>query len=540
MKKVGDLYRLERPRLLSDGDCGLLPQYPSLPGLPPALHRRMVEHLMNHLMDALPALSIQEQRVAQALRDLHLPHAPEQVAQARAVLSEEELRIMMTDLWHLRQKTRSRSRPPRTRLALEQAMDRVHSLWPWPPRSGQTEALKDIWEDLRGEKPMLRVLTGDVGSGKTAVALAALDWVIQEGFQGILLAPTALLARQHFEVAERLLPPGTRIRLVLGGAQGRNDLLSGERYDLLVGTHALLSRPLVLSRPGLLVVDEQHRFGVSQRQALLTHMEAADLLMLSATPIPRTLLMHLYGDLPRTEMAVPRENMRRIQTRVLGHEGRETFYRWLGERIREKNLQGFVVFPRIDSDPGIPSLMGDGPTVGKLLGVAHALICGRDSEEEIQQRVGAFRRGEIRVLLATTVIEVGLDVPQASFMVVEGAERLGLAQLHQLRGRVGRKGQNALCCLLAGPEAGETQLRHLQNLVDFRDGFELSRRDLLRRGGGDIAGIRQSGSLHFRFVHFPEDLELLERLRPGIPGEEVAEIFRPWLEREDPELEELN
>ena len=379
--------------------------------------------------------------------------------------------------------------------------------------AGQAGALSEILADLEGPTAMQRLVQGDVGSGKTAVALAALWLAASNGFQSAFLAPTDLLARQHAQLARRVLKK-TPVKLLTGStpASQRHEIEAcicrGETL-VVFGTHALLNRSLTFPRLAMVVIDEQQRFGVSQRAALYGKGRGADLLVTTATPIPRTLMLALFHDLAVSTIRDRPRGRERVRTKVLDARRRDAFYSWLVERWQgagktaETPERVFIVLPRIrptEPAPEVASLEIEGRALRQRLN-AHgaALLSGETPAAERERLLKDFRAGRLRVLIATTVVELGIDVPEATIMVIENADRFGLAQLHQLRGRVGRGERPGQCYLIRSPGASQRGRQRLQIMVREDDGFRLAEKDLEMRGGGEVAGQRQAGNLDFRF-----------------------------------------
>jgi ATP-dependent DNA helicase RecG len=378
-----------------------------------------------------------------------------------------------------------------------------------------------IDEDLVTVKPMQRLLMGEVGSGKTVVALYAMLRAVESGAQAALMAPTETLAEQHFATLQKLMPGELVQAALLTGstpAGRRADLLgklaSGE-LKLLVGTHALIEDPVEFARLAVAVVDEQHRFGVNQRRALDRKAPASlapHVLHMTATPIPRTLALTAYGDLDVTVLRELPAGRRPIVTHVAATDNeRARAY----ERIREEldaGRQAFVVCPLVEESEALQARAATAEFErlrgGELKDYRVVLMHGQMRPKAKQEAMVEFAAGGADVLVATTVIEVGIDVPNATVMLVEDAERYGISQLHQLRGRIGR-GAHESVCLLFGPKDS----RRLQALADYRDGFRLAEIDLELRGEGEMLGVRQSGMQAFKFARLPEDVELLERAR---------------------------
>jgi ATP-dependent DNA helicase RecG len=392
---------------------------------------------------------------------------------------------------------------------------------PFAPTADQLAAMDAVDADLAEPRPMQRLLMGEVGSGKTVVALHAMLRAVDHGMQAALMAPTETLAEQHFATLQRLMPGSALPAALLTGstpAARRRDTLarlaSGE-LALVVGTHALIEEAVEFARLAVAVVDEQQRFGVRQRAALDAKAPpglAPHVLHMTATPIPRTLRLTGYGDLDMTVLRELPAGRQPVETHVCATEGeRARAY----ERIREDlraGRQAFVVCPLVEESEALQARAATEEfqrlARTELDGFHVVLLHGQMASKQKQQAMARFAEGEAHVLVSTTVIEVGIDVPNATVMLVENAERYGISQLHQLRGRIGRGGHAGLC-LLFGPK-DSTRLR---GLAEHRDGFRLAEIDLELRGEGELVGTRQSGAAHFRFATLPEDTDLLDRAR---------------------------
>jgi ATP-dependent DNA helicase RecG len=369
---------------------------------------------------------------------------------------------------------------------------------PFELSASQARALEDAVSDLDGSCPMARMLAGEVGSGKTVVALAAVQEARSRGLQCALLAPTDLLARQHFRSFRSISPEDGRAVLLTGSlpaaeAREARDGLAAGRADFVVGTHALLSEETRFHRLGLVVIDEQHRFGVDQRAALLRKAGTPHCLVLTATPIPRTLALLGFGDCDLSALD-PRPGARGpVTTRVIPPDRRAAELLRIRERLAAGE-QAFFVTPRIEGDEGGAEALHR-ELQAALAPAPVALVHGRLPAAERDARLEAFREGRTAALVATTVIEVGLDVPGATLLWIEGAERLGLATLHQLRGRIARRGQKGYCWIVEGEDAPEGSRERLRTLVDVDDGMRLAEIDLALRGPGELLGLRQSGRM---------------------------------------------
>jgi ATP-dependent DNA helicase RecG len=473
---------------------------------------------------------------AQAIRALHFPASQKELDLARKTLIYEELfylEVLVGKRALERRKpgtsVRREGRGPENNGDFSPLQQRLLDRLPFSLTSGQIEAIAEINRDMAGPFPMARLLQGDVGSGKTLVSFLAALGAVEAGGQAALLAPTELLARQHAENAGALLEPlGVRPAFLTGNlkAAGRSPLLkalaAGE-IDLVIGTHALFSRDVIYKNLRLVTVDEQHRFGVIQRSLIMAKGQSSlsspgtpDLLMMSATPIPRTLALTVFGDL---EVSIIRDlppGRKPIKTHLARESNEEKVYDFVRKELAAGH-QAYFVYPLIEVN-GTRDLK-DAVSMAERLGkeifpqYPTALIHSRIEEEEKRRIMDDFRRGDIRILAATSVVEVGVDIPNATCMVVEHAEHFGLSALHQLRGRVGRGPAEAYCFLVYSEELTEDGKRRLKVMLENSDGFIIAEEDLKLRGPGQIAGIEQSGYLSLGIADPLRDAAELERAR---------------------------
>jgi len=413
---------------------------------------------------------------------------------------------------------------------------------PFAPTADQRNAFAEIDADLEAGEPMARLLMGEVGSGKTVVAVYAMLRALEAGYQAALMAPTETLAEQHAITLGRLLAAEAIPFALLTGAtparirrQALNQLASGE-LGLILGTHALIEPWIEFARLGVVVVDEQHRFGVEQRRALDAKGVqglAPHVLHMTATPIPRTLSLTAYGDLDTTALHQLPAGRMPIETRLVEEEQRGEAFEFMRRRLRE-GRQAYVVCPLVTQSEKVAGRAAEAEAerlrAGELRDFRVGLLHGQLRSEEKAEAMRAFAAGETDVLVATTVIEVGIDVGNATVMVIEGAERFGVSQLHQLRGRVGR-GEHPSQCLLFAAEAGELARRRLRAVEGQSDGFKLAEVDLVLRGEGEILGTRQSGQARFAVAELPDDEELLLAAK-----DEVLALLERHGSLEDPAL----
>jgi ATP-dependent DNA helicase RecG len=509
----------------SAGEEGVA-HYPATEGLSSTQILALVREHAGALADVpepLPA----ELRVAEelpgrrcALTAVHLEGDQEQ-ALGRRRLAFDELLLVQLALLRRRRLRRAGSQAPVLDEAPSLSARWLAEMLPFAPTADQRRAMEDVDADLSADRPMQRLLMGEVGSGKTVVALYTLLRAVEQGYQGALMAPTEPLAEQHFATIQALMPgEAVPIGLLTGSTPGRRraDLLgklgSGE-LSLVVGTHALIEEPVRFASLGVAVVDEQHRFGVRQRAALDAKAPegwSPHVLHMTATPIPRTLALSQYGDLDFTVLRELPKGRQPIQTHLCTTEReRARAYDRMREELRA-GRQAFVVCPLVSESEALAARAATAEferlKAGELRDFRVVLMHGQLRSADKVEVMRAFAAGEADVLVATTVIEVGIDVPNATVMLVEDADRYGISQLHQLRGRIGR-GEHASLCLLFGPKGSA----RLKALAGHTDGFRLAEIDLELRGEGELVGVRQSGLAQFRVAELPRDRELQERAR---------------------------
>jgi len=506
----------------------ILPRYPNVPGLPPRTFRRAIRFALDRLPPLADPLPEDLRRrlglpvLAEAIRSIHRPETAEEADRAKRRFIFEELYRLQGVFARARRERLASAPKPRSDPGAEEAHRRFLGALPFRLTPDQERAVADCREDLASGRPMERLLVGDVGSGKTAVAAAAVAWVAGAGGQSAVLAPTEVLARQHLRVlTERFEPLGARVELLTGDLPAaekervRRAARSGEA-SVLVGTHALLQESVRFRDLSLAVVDEQHRFGVRQRALLPAKGEAAHLLLLSATPIPRSLALTLYGDLDISFIRTLPPGRRPPETKHLANRGRAGAYRFLRERL-EAGEQGFVLFALVEeSEAGdrkaavtAAKKLAEGPFRDYRVGLLHGRLPAADRVETLER----FRRGESDLLVSTTVIEVGVDLPRATVMIVEDADRFGLSQLHQIRGRVGRSDLASWCFLLTRGALTPQARERLAVIESETDGFRIAEADLRLRGPGDLLGERQSGRFGFGIADLLRDADLLEAAR---------------------------
>ncbi len=597
-------------RLLEVGR--ITPVYESLGGsrLASRWQRKVIFHLLEGMRGAVPECLPREMLARlglpdreTALREVHFPPEGTPFAQLQASATAAHRRLIFEELFFLELGLELKRRRMRERAGIgfattDKVREAIREVLPFHPTAAQKRALGEIVADMRQPSPMRRLLQGDVGSGKTIVALQAMLVAMENGYQAALMAPTEILATQHFLAARKLLERSSRrYRIVLLTGSLDEDrkrhtrgLINRGEAQLVIGTHALIEEKVEFDRLGLVVVDEQHRFGVLQRFKLMKKPNQAepDVLVMTATPIPRTLALSLYGDLDVSVLDELPPGRTPIVTRRVPGERSQDVWDFVRKQVALKR-QAYIVYPVIEgskddqpeldfshddaeagleppppvrkaarkgktadlfpktvqeANPGAKSglksavEMHEKLSAGPLAGLRVGLLHGRLDADEKEIIMRRFQRGEIDVLVATTVIEVGVDVPNATVMVVEHAERFGLAQLHQLRGRVGRGAAKSYCILMTGPRISPLGEERLNAMVRTQDGFELAELDLNLRGPGEFFGTRQAGLPDFRVANLVRDRQLLELAKieaarfantPGSAGEGTeAERARVW------------
>lgn len=478
-------------------DAKIIPVYPETAGLSSKWLRAKIQNILADIPDISPLH-------ATALHQVHFPDSPDLVEPARQDLAFDELFLLQTrSLIHRRQWQSTHLSHPFA-VDQEKVLQFIASL-PFTLTPSQNQAVKDILSDLSETHPMNRLLEGDVGSGKTVVAAIAAYIAHLNGFQTLLLAPTQILAQQHFQTLSIL---GLKTGLITGST--KNYEPKTNNYSVIVGTHALLSKNLKLDRVGLVVIDEQHRFGVAQRALAAAKGNSPHILTMTATPIPRTVALTLYGDLDLSILdSVPGRIP--IKTWVIPETKREAAYGWIGQQLKTNSQQAFIVCPFIEESETLATVKSAKAEFTKLekifseckLGLLHGKLKAKDKEQVLAK----FRAGDYQILVATPVVEVGIDIPSATIMVIEGAERFGLAQLHQLRGRVGRSDAQSYCLLFS-----QTPSPRLKALETHHSGSELAEIDLKLRGAGNIYGTSQHGVPNFKIAKY-EDFTLIPAAR---------------------------
>lgn len=451
-----------------------------------------------------------------AMRNIHFPNSFELLAAARKRLIFEELLTLQLGLLKLKSKKRRESH---IRIINDFTQEFLHLL-PFSPTGAQLRAVKDCVADMQGKYPMNRLLQGDVGSGKTAVAAGVIYTAVKNGFQCALMAPTEILANQHYETLSNLLGgAGIKTELLTGSTLAAEKrrikaaLACGEA-QLAIGTHALIQKDVDFKNLGLVITDEQHRFGVNQRASLAEKGSEVHTLVMSATPIPRTLALMIYGDLDISILDELPPGRQKIRTDVVDSRYHKRLYEFVKKQIAA-GQQAYIVCPLVEAGESdlLPAeeyaeQLANGAFKGINLGVLH----GKMNSKSKERVMAGFVSGHIKILVATTVVEVGVDVPNASVMIIENAERFGLSQLHQLRGRVGRGKAQSYCVLVSDSES-ETARERLQIMKKYSDGFKIADEDLKQRGPGDFFGNRQHGLPELKIADMLSNTEILAECR---------------------------
>lgn len=505
----------------------VLPLYPLWAGLTQGALRKIEENALSgygrYVEEELPEPLRRKRHLlpfSAALGAIHFPDSLDQAEAARRTLKYHELFLLQLTVGRRAWERKAQTRSPRQvegRLVEQFCRRLSFALTP-----DQQTALQEIRQDMTSGRPMARLLQGDVGSGKTLVAFLAALMAIERGDQAAFMAPTEVLARQHGENAAQLLEPmGIRLGFLTGNLKDKNRrhllaaLAEGE-IDLLIGTHALFTDGVNFPSLGLAIVDEQHRFGVAQRGALRKKGESPDLLLMTATPIPRTLTMTAFGDLDVSLIKTMPPGRQPIETHLARQENASKVYDWVRREL-SLGRQAYFVYPLIEESEKLN--LDDAESMYARLTEEIfpdrriTLLHSRIPEEEKRERMARFTTGDVDILVATSVVEVGVDVPNATCMVIGNAERFGLSALHQLRGRVGRGIHRSACFLLYGEELTDEGKSRLKVMKEQSDGFLIAEEDLRLRGPGDLTGRLQSGFLRFRIADITRDFELLKQAR---------------------------
>lgn len=535
---ISPLYEIHNDQHLHTGR--IIPIYPETAGVTSKWLRRQIallfQQALPEIVDYLPEKLRKENNLLDlttALQKVHFPDSLEQGLRARHRLAFDEVFFMQLAALERKKQWRTQRRGPRMTLHEDELHSFLQSL-PFQLTTSQQRAVHDILNDLQMEKPMNRLLQGDVGSGKTVVAAAAMYVVAKNGYQSAMMAPTEILAQQHFATLKQLLVPhGLKVglatsshKLKSAALKGTNDQRKGatthdrkipsdkgsSMYDVIVGTHALVEKTINFHKLGFVAIDEQQRFGVEQRGILREKGENPHLLTMTATPIPRTLALTLYGELDVSYLTDMPKGRKLVKTWLVPSAKRDKAYDWIRKQIKNFDSQVFIICPFVEESENMQTVKAATKEFARLqrevfpdlkLGLLHGKLKSKEKDEILT----SFRKRQFDILVATPVVEVGIDIPNATIIMIEGSERFGLAQLHQLRGRVGR-GEKQSYCLLFTDATTKTALNRLKAMETMSQGAALAEFDLKMRGPGDMYGLRQSGTRMLKIASF-SDVELL-------------------------------
>lgn len=520
----------------------IIPVYPASEGISQKMLRNLMEDALSQMSggmrEELPLWLRKEYKLAErnfAIENIHFPKTEQGFYDSRRRLVFEELFILQTALYQLKYTLEDSGEG--IILKKKKALQEGEGMLPFALTGAQKRVLKEIEKDMTSGKIMNRLVQGDVGSGKTAVAIITAYWAIQNGYQAAIMAPTEVLANQHFASFQKIFEPaGIRVVLLTGSLKAKEkrealaQVKNGEA-QMIVGTHAVIQKGVEYHKLGLAITDEQHRFGVRQRSTLAEKGEAVHTLVMTATPIPRTLALILYGDLDISIIDELPPGRQKINTSAVDSRYHQRIYAFIQKHVKE-GRQAYVICPMIEENEKLEVqnvLDYTEELVRELPACRVACVHGRMKAKEKQEIMECFAAGEIDVLVSTTVIEVGINVPNATIMLIENAERFGLAQLHQLRGRVGRGSEKSYCILVSDTKTKIAKER-MKTMTESEDGFVISEKDLKLRGPGEFFGIRQHGLPELKIADLYKDMTILKEAQSA-----AADLLRKdrFLEEEE-------
>lgn len=528
-KKMGEIQFSNAEVEIEDGRelDKILPIYSSTEGLSQKIWRTIIKnaigYALNDLPDVLPDFLKEKYKLLSlnnALRNIHFPDTMELKDQARRRLAFEEVFLFQLALV-IRRKGLSKSCNGIKHQVEGELFQKLIDSLPFPLTGAQERVIREIKRDMESSQPMNRLVQGDVGAGKTIVAAGALACCLQSGYQGVMMAPTEILAEQHFRNLSAIFSPlGKRVSLLTGSLSKKEKSLlleeiSQNKVDLIIGTHALIQDEVSFGNLGLCITDEQHRFGVMQRATLQSKGLNPDTLIMTATPIPRTLSLTLYGDLDISIIDELPPGRQPVKTHWVPCSLRDKVYEFIRDKISQ-GRQAYIVCPLVEESEKLDLQAATDLALSLqeeiFLHLKIGLLHGKMKSKEKEEIMEEFRQGSIDLLVSTTVIEVGVDIPNATVMVIENCERFGLAQLHQLRGRVGRGSYESFCVLIGDISSAEGRMR-VDIMTKTNDGFKIAEEDLKIRGPGEFLGLRQHGFPSFKLADLVEDYRMLETAR---------------------------
>lgn len=503
----------------------IVPEYGLTEGLSQKEIRRFIylalEFAENKIIDLFPHEFRKKYNLAEinfSIRNIHFPESLYSLEISRRRLKFEEIFMLQTALLHMKSVAKDEE-PGIVFNARNNVMDFVPKL-PYSLTEAQKRVLIEILDDMGNQKPMNRLLQGDVGSGKTVIGFLALLNCVKSGYQGVMMAPTEILADQHFDTINEFVKISgldIKVELITGSlkAKQKNDILErimDGSIDIIIGTHALLNDNVLFYNMGLVITDEQHRFGVRQRSILQSKGNNPDMLVMSATPIPRTLSLVLYGDLDISVIDELPPNRKKIETYFIDSDKKERLFKFI-KKLIDEGRQAYFVCPLVEESEKLELISAkeysDYIKKHYFKDYKVGLVYGKMKNDDKDKIMESFKNGETNIIVSTTVIEVGINVPNATIMVIENAERFGLAQLHQLRGRVGR-GEHQSYCILISDTRNEIAEERLRFMTKNQNGFKIAEKDLELRGSGEILGVRQHGLPEFRLLDLSKDYEIIK------------------------------